>query len=414
MVKLGDIISFNKGFAFSSKDYTDDNSLKMVVRISDFTMDSISRDNAIFVIYQPRYSSYILGTDDVLVQTVGSWANNPLSIVGKVVRVPEDCNGDLLNQNIVRLIPTDAIDKRYLFYALKGNKFSDYCVIRGQGAANQASITLQTISKFKFFMHKKESQVRIANILYKYDQLMENNNKRIRSLENLIESIYKEWFIRFRFPNYKKTVFENGLPKGWKYVKLNAIVNYSRGVSYSSEEIDCDDGINLINLKNIQAFGGFRRDGTKKYNGKYKDSQIVKYKDLIMGVTDMTQDRRTVGHVALVPKVNGVISADLIKLMSRINTIFLYSMFRFGFYSLSFSQFGNGANVIHLKPESIRNQKVLLPSEEVISNYVSIVEPMIDLIEKLNEQNDNLLKQRDSLLPRLMGGKLSVEGKEIV
>ena len=229
-----------------------------------------------------------------------------------------------------------------------------------------------------------------------------------------INKIDKEWFIRFRFPGHEITRMDNGIPFGWEYKKFSNLYDFSRGVSYSTKEIECEDGINLINLKNIASFGGFRRDGTKKYDGKYKKDQVVKYKDLVMGVTDMTQDRRTVGAVALVPDISGVISADLIKLNSSLDNVFSYCLFKYGFYSKLVSQFGNGANVIHLKPSSIKNQKILIPTKDIIEKFVSLVTPTIDEIEKLNSQNDILLKQRDALLPRLMSGKLSVEGKEIV
>lgn len=172
--------------------------------------------------------------------------------------------------------------------------------------------------------------------------------------------------------------------------------------------------MNFINLKNINSYGGFRRDGTKKYSGDFKEKQLVKCGDLVMGVTDMTQDRRTVGWTGLIPNMEGVISMDLVIIKSTINNRFSQCLFKYGFYSKLFSQFGNGANVIHLKPDSLRNQKILIPDDKVIDSFIKIVDPMFDEIENLYEQNDKLALERDSLLPRLMSGKLSVEGKEIV
>lgn len=407
-VKLGDIITYNKGYAFSSKDFADTGT--MIVRVSDFTLNSIDDKEAVYISEQPVYEKYRLHTNDILIQTVGSWANNPNSIVGKVVRVPEKCDNSYLNQNIVRIIPNKDYDNTYLFYALKANHFPIYCVMRGQGAANQASITLETIFKFKFMAHNYVEQNKITSILSAYDELIENNNKRIKILEQMAENLYKEWFVRFRFPGYENAEFENGIPKGWKYKKLINIVSFVRGISYSSKEIDCEDGLNLINLKNIQSYGGFRKDGTKKYSGKYRDSQIVKKTDLIMGITDMTQDRRTVGSVALIPHIDGesVISADLVKVISKIDNIFIYCMCRYGFYSRFFSLFANGANVLHLKPDSLLNKKVLLPTEKIIKQFVAIVSPIIQMIDELNIAIDNATEQRDLLLPRLMSGKLEV------
>lgn len=124
----------------------------------------------------------------------------------------------------------------------------------------------------------------------------------------------------------------------------------------------------------------------------------------------MTQDRRTVGSVALIPEISGmsVISADLVKLNPKVPNVFFYCMCRYGFYSKYFSQFANGANVLHLKPNVLLNKKILLPTAELIEAFAEKVQPMIDIVNYLNRQNDLLSKQRDLLLPRLMSGKLKV------
>lgn len=243
-----------------------------------------------------------------------------------------------------------------------------------------------------------EAQNDIVAILSQYDSAIENNNKRIALLEQMAETLYKDWF---SYEKIKEISTE---------VRLREVIQIVRGLSYSTEEIDVDEGINLVNLKNIQAFGGFRRDGTKAYNGKYKKEQVVIYGDLIMGVTDMTQDRRTVGSVAIVPNLPSisVISADLIKIVSDIDNVFLYAMFKYGNVSRYISQFANGANVLHLRPQAVLNIKVILPPQEMIDKYVRIAKPLIEQIEMLNQANANLTKQRDMLLPRLMNGKLEV------
>jgi type I restriction enzyme S subunit len=318
------------------------------------------------------------------------------------------CSNDVL---VIKA--NDNTDSEFLYYALSDNNFFNYDYLTSKGTKMPRG-TPNAIMRYLVPNISSKDQRQIANLLSNYDSLVENNKKRISILESIVEQIYKEWFVRFRYPNFKNDHFINGIPSNWTYRKFSEIFHVYRGVSYSSDEIDVTVGENLVNLKNMNAFGGFRRDGTKKYDGKYKKEQVVRYKDLIMGVTDMTQERRTVGSVALIPNIDGVISADLIKLVSKINNVFSYCMFRFGFYSKLFSQFGNGANVIHLKPSSIRNQKMLIPTNSLINEFVSHVEPMIDTIENLNVANDNLVKQRDMLLPRLMSGKLDVRGKGIV
>ncbi len=265
--------------------------------------------------------------------------------------------------------------------------------------ATMPNLNTGILSNLPLIIPTFEEQGRIASILSAYDNLIENNNRRIHLLEQMAENLYKDWFAYHRIKGSAKEI------------RLTEIVSYNRGLSYSSDEIDCEDGNDLINLKNIQAFGGFRLDGTKRYNGQYKKEQVVKEGDLIMGVTDMTQDRRTVGSVALIPNISNlsVISADLIKLNSVIDNVFLYALFRWGNVSKYISQFANGANVLHLRPQVLRNVKVLLPQQILIDKFVSVVKPMIGMINKLNTENESLSRQRDLLLPRLMSGKLEVK-----
>ena len=310
---------------------------------------------------------------------------------GSVAYCPSEFNAT--DNTLITTCDTSKILYYFAYYLLKLYNLNSFA-----GGAAQPLITQSILKRLKCDIPDLEAQRRIASILSAYDNLIENNNRRIRLLEQMAENLYKEWFA------YHHIVESS------KEIRLTDIVSIHRGLSYSSEEIECEEGNDLINLKNIQPFGGFRLDGTKKYNGKYKAEQVVKEGDLVMGVTDMTQDRRTVGSVALIPNISNlsVISADLIKLESTIDNVFLYAMFRWGKVSKYISQFANGANVLHLRPQILKNIKVLLPKKELIDQYVSTVKPMIETINKLNTETANLTRQRDLLLPRLMSGKLEV------
>lgn len=346
-------------------------------------------------------NKFLLKKDDLLIARTGA-------TVGVSQFIDRDLDA-VYNNGTIRLRFDKSLNPKFIYYVFQTNSFLQY-IDNISCVATQPNLRIEGLLRFTIPDYSIEAQNRIVKSLTVFDKLIINNNERIKLLEQMIENIYKEWFVRFRFPGFKNTEFTNGIPYGWNYTTLDKIVSFDRGISYSSEEIECDDGVNLINLKNIQSYGGFRREGTKKFNGKFKESQVVKRGDLILGVTDMTQDRRTVGHVAMIPtmKDDCVISADLVKVNSKISKVFLYSMFRYGFYSKYFSQFANGANVLHLKPGVLMNKKILMPSKELIDEFSKEVSPMIEMVDKLNLMNDNLIKQRDYLLPRLMSGKLEV------
>lgn len=340
--------------------------------------------------------------DDILFSMAGIY-------LGKLAIVKDEDVPANTNQAVALIRFNKDVNIDYLYYFMVQKSFNAYVNCMSAQAA-QPNINLKQIGNLQIALPTDEQQKRIAGILSAYDSLIENNNKRIKLLEQMAENLYKEWFIRFRFSGYENEYFIEDIPSSWSYVQLGDIASFDRGTSYTSDEINCDDGINLINLKNIQSYGGFRRDGTKQYNGKYKDSQIVAAGDLILGVTDMTQDRRTVGSVALIPQSLGIsaISADLVKVNLKVPNVFFYCMCRYGFYSKYFSQFANGANVLHLKPNVLLNKKILLPTAELIEAFTEKVQPMIDIVDDLNRQNDLLTKQRDMLLPRLMSGKIEV------
>ena len=266
----------------------------------------------------------------------------------------------------------------------------------------QAGIRGRDLEKIQVPLPPLAIQHAIAKRLSAYDNLIENNTRRIAILERKAEQLYKEWFVRRRLSRHATA------PSA--ALSLGDIIEVSRGLSYTSSEIDTDAGVQLINLKNIQPYGGFRYDGSKRFDGKYKPDQIVVHGDLVMGVTDMTQDRRAVGSVALMPplKETSVISADLIKIEPKIDKLFLYAMFRYGGLSRYISQFANGANVLHLRPQSIMGIKVQVPSEEAMERLSTRLRPMIALMDNLNEQNALLSRQRDLLLPRLMSGRVKL------
>ena len=408
LVRLGDYISIKSGLAYQgSKIGMGDSYLLGMgcVSFKDKFVDSGAR------LYDGSNvdNSYYVSPGDIVLATRQQSDNLPILAMPAIIPDTFANKKVIYGTNLYKVDNNSCISNGFLFWLLKHQHYVNYIAGVKSGTAVQM-VTKKNVENYKFFCPPQESREKIADILWSYDELIENNNKRIAILEQMAENLYKEWFVRFRFPGHETAEFENGIPKDWEYVKLGDVLSFERGISYSSEEIDCDEGLNLINLKNIEAFGGFRRDGIKKYNGKYKDTQVVKTGDLILGVTDMTQDRRTVGAVALIPTLYGtsVISADLVKVISDIPNYYLYCLCRYGFYSKYFSQFANGANVLHLKPNTLLNKKLLLPKRELVDSFTEKVTDIISLIDKLNLNNDNLTKQRDLLLPRLMSGKLEV------
>lgn len=197
MSKIGSLIDYKKGFAFKAKDYLSFG--RMVIRVSDFTNNSIDISKCQYIHNNniDQSKAPVLKTGDIVIATVGSWASNPASIVGKVVRVPKSANGALLNQNAVRIRTKDENCQIFLYYALKNRQFSDYILSTAQGSANQASITLKDILSYEIPDFSYNNKVKIANILNSLDQKIQLNTQTNQTLEAIAQAIFKSWFVDF-------------------------------------------------------------------------------------------------------------------------------------------------------------------------------------------------------------------------
>ncbi len=333
--------------------------------------------------------------------------------VGKICMTNEP---SISNQQINSIIPTKGeFDSNFVYYISTTLKDS---LVAFSGGAATPIINKSTFSSIKLLVPRFKEQQKIASILAAYDDLIETNQRRINLLEKMAEEIYREWFICLRFPGHEKIKVIKGVPNGWAFDKANEFIGIVKGKSYAGEELTEDETqMPFVNLKSFNRGGGYRSDGLKFYSGKYRNEQLVKHKDVVMAVTDMTQDRAVIGQVARMPNFGekgAVISLDTVKLVPKnIDKTFLYAYMKHSGFPNFIKEFANGANVLHLKPDLITKQKIIIPPKELQTRFAAIVEPLYDQSDMLNEANIALAKTRDMLLPRLISGKLSVEHLDI-
>lgn len=301
---------------------------------------------------------------------------------------------------------------KFVYYFLQMMHLENFNSGAGVPTLNQ-----NHLHKQKIIVPIPETQQRIASILSAYDDLIEVNNQRIKTLEQTARELYKEWFVRMRFPGYKEVKFKKGIPEGWITEKFEKHIKIVRGKSYTSQEIDDNIGeYPFINLKNMNRGGGFRLDGTKYFTGKFKKEQIVTPGDIVMAVTDMTQDRLIVGRVARVPLTEHkeyLISLDIAKIIPvELPSEFLYSTLRFNYYGESLAELANGTNVLHLSPDLLKKYPLLIPPMSLTQLFSKKVNSIYDLMDLLAIQNTQLRQIRDRLLPRLISGKLQVKAEK--
>ena len=306
------------------------------------------------------------------------------------------------------IIDKEKADYCYVYYYLRQQ--SDSLNKLAIGGAQQ-NLNALTIKKFKIALPTLPTQKKIASILSAYDRLIENNTRRIRLLEQMAENLYKEWFVRFRFPEHEKVEMVNGLPKGWETIHIKELAQLKSGYAFKSEWF-VEEGEAVAKIKDI---GNILMD-TSSFSYVDKEN-CIKAKKFLLTTGDLTiaLTGATIGKISIVPKHKGNIYTN-----QRLGKFFLGDkpMEKLPFLYCLFKQESMVSNIVNLSnsssaqpnisPEQIEKIKIL-GNHDIISMYNKTCNPLFSNILALYSQNQLLTRQRDLLLPRLMSGKLEVK-----
>lgn len=406
-VRLGDISNNIQTGPFGSQLHQSDYSVEGIPvvmpkdivdgKLSD---ESIARVNESHV---NRLKRHKIEVGDILYSRRGD--------VGRCALATKNEEGWLCGTGCLRVtINSDIANPKFIFYQLQKKETIGWVEKHAVGAT-MLNLNTSILSDVPIELPNINEQNRVVEKISAYDDLIENNKKQIKLLEEAAQRIYKEWFIDLHFPDYENVKSADGVPEGWEREKLSDIFDYVRGKSYTSKEIVNTGGVLMINLKNIKAYGGYNHNAEKRFIGKFKDEQTLNVGDIVMGITDMTQERRLVGHVAIIPDLDEkmTFSMDLIKIIpKKVTRGFLYETMLYGGLSKRLSLLANGVNVLHLKPEAMMDMKILIPNCSIMKQYDAMFEIYYRRIEELQKQCDIAREAHNRLLPKLMSGEIEV------
>lgn len=280
----------------------------------------------------------------------------------------------------------------------------------------QPKLTQDNLKRIPFLLPLLPIQQKIASILSAFDDKIEVNNKIAKNLEEMAQALFKEWFVNFRFPGYEKVEFVDSelgkIPKGWEIKSIKDVSRINKGISYSSEEIkDNSVGLPMINLANFQRGGGFNPDGIKFFTGRYKTTDLVKPGDIVIAMTDLTSNRKVIGHPARVPSYAHwdkiLISLDVCSVETDgLYVEFLYYLMLRKNFSYKMASSAGGTNVAHLSKSTIEDYTFVLPEESLIEKFQNFVGSIFNRINIIELENQKLAALHDLLLPKLMKGEL--------
>ena len=352
-----------------------------------------------------RISRYIVSQGDVIITIVG--AN-----IGDVAYVNSIFHNANLTENAVKIsADQNTVYSKYLFYYLNHKDMKQYFQLVASGAA-QGKLGLYKIKKTPVDLPPLPTQQKIAKILSNYDDLIENNLKRIKLLEESARLTYEEWFLRFRVDGKKLDIdAATNLPFGWEYSGLNNISTFTNGYAFKSKDF-VEYGHPVIKIKNIDGkmvdvhnTNRISANDVLKVNDKFK----LHEGDLLIAMTGAT-----VGKLGFVPYSN-----DACYLNQRVGKIQSEYLF-FTFLALSGTSgqkqilnFAGGAAQPNISGDQILAVKNIIPAKDILDKFELLSNNALSQILNFTRKNQLLKEARDILLPRLMTGMIDTDDMDI-
>jgi len=270
----------------------------------------------------------------------------------------------------------------FLFYNLIYNKKR---LKTAENGTTYGSINKGDLENFKIKLPDLETQEKIADVLSSYDKLIENNNRRIKILEETAEETYKEWFVRMRFPGHENTKFEKGIPKGWEVKKVEQLVKrLETGHFYKEDELEDEGKVIVIDQSEKEYLGYHNGEPTHRPS---IENPIILFGDHSCKMIIMIGDFSLAENV--IPFKSNSESPEL----------FLYYSLKGLIKTQEYKR--------HWK--ELTSKKILYPEIDLQIKFANMMKDNILAVEKLKVVNQNLIKQRDLLLPRLMNGTIQVK-----
>lgn len=370
------------------------------LRITDIVPYFVDKDRVPFCkIDNKNKVKYLVSENDLLIARTGA-------TTGYNLIVPKGFKNYIFASYLVRFnYKQNKLHPKYLKHVLKSQQYYGF-VKNYIGGSAQPGMNPRAFGKFEVPYVEYEIQEQIADVLSVYDDLIENNNKRIALLEKAAQELYKEWFVRFRFPGHEKSKFINGLPEGWERKKISECYNTSSGgtPSRSNEQF-------YINGKYPWIKTGEVKDtiiiDTEEYITedavKQSSAKLIPAKSVIMAMYGVNIGM--LGYVDREMTCNQAccVFADKREFSTR-HYLYQYLMsIREYLLLISF-----GAAQQNVSQDLIKKIKIVMPTNDVVIEYEKKIDTIYNSIRSLLYKNKNLIKQRDLLLPRLMSGKLEV------
>lgn len=346
--------------------------------------------------FEETHKRTMLEVDDILLTNSGT--------IGRMAFVTDrEATTKTTFQKSVAIIKPDKqkVLPRYLYYQLQN------CVpqfINSSNGSAQKNLLLSTMRTFQIEIEEnREKQEKIADTLSAYDDLIENNQKQIKLLEEAAQRLYKEWFVDLRFPGHENTKIVDGVPERWQWCKVRDVADINSSALPKNYK---EDFIDYVDLGSVRCGHIETRTRYNLNEAPGRAKRCAKDGDIIWGMV-----RPNLKAYALVtnPKETDVFSTGFAVLSAKkVPYSYLYcavTQEEFVGYLVNAT---NGAAYPAVKPVHFEVADILKPDDKVLEQFHSVADSIYRKKEALENQNHNLRESRDLILPKLMSGEVEV------
>lgn len=397
-ITLGDIAEFSNGINFDKSAYG--KGIKLI-GVSNFgnkfypDYDELQEIKKEFV----RITDYLQNGDIVFVRSNGN-----KELVGRCMLIDNPCIPVTFSGFCIkaRIIDLKKYYPKFFVYHFKSMQF------RRSMSGTAIGTNIQNLSQARLSVYKTkipnyETQVKIASILSAYDDLIENNKKQIKLLEEAAQRLYKEWFVDLRFPGHENVKTVDGVPEGWSETTIDSFIKLQSGYAFKSSTFDDTGNYKIVTIKNVQdgVFDGYNVNRIIEIPTKMPIHCKLNEGDILLSLTG------NVGRICLVIGNDYLLNQRVAKIVSEY-PYYAYCLFKSEKMFHDMNNLANGAAQQNLSPIRTGQIKTIKPSVELLVKFEQMVKQLFDKKIVLNRFNDLLIQARDRLLPKLMSGEVEV------
>jgi len=329
--------------------------------------------------------------------------------ISKNVLITKDESGFICGTGCLKITPPSVIFPAYFTYYLRTSYMIDWLESNAVGATMQ-NLSSAILYKLPVILPSFEIQQKIATILFAYDDLIENNLKRIKLLEEMAQITYEEWFVRLKFPGHETTPMdsETGLPEGWEKTTIGQVCTISGGGTPSTE---VDEYWNNGNIAWFSPTDLSKNNSLVILDSSHKITEIGLQKSsakLLQPNSFMITSRATIGLFGLFDKPFCT-NQGFINVTPHESGHKHFLLFNFKFRVPELLNHASGATFLEISRSNFKKLYIDWPSNDLIKKWEIFSNPIIQELTNLSKQNQLLKEARDILLPRLMTGMIDVD-----